>query len=396
MKILDSKIELPKIAVEIGENTELPEAEAIVNSYGTFKPILSINDNLINTGDIISIDYFVEYNKLPIINITLDDSYNRIRNMFTDIDLIKGLIFIGNKHWYHKFEFVVLDTDINEYDNSITLFCIMYIPKIYNNNQISFNNKSLKDIMEELCTELDLGLVLDESNSITEPLKNVFNSNRKYIDTIQQLIEKYSSNCLWCIDNNYMLHINTYDTLIQKELDTYTINYRKKYDSPKPVIITNYPKPDNDYDFETNEDQYKLVANDVIIHNNTGVTSLLSFNEYGLNDTNVNSNSELGTGKTIGNTFSKWTEEVKPFYNDIFLKEIAGNTFELVMQQPLLEIFPFMIIETEIYNKNPDKVTEVVLNEKQSGKHIVVGYQFSYNKPTTNKLTFIEQRITLI
>jgi hypothetical protein len=56
--------------------------------------------------------------------------------------------------------------------------------------------------------------------------------------------------------------------------------------------------------------------------------------------------------------------------------------FELKMQTPLYEIFPFMVVETEIYNLSEDKETrEYIKNEKHSGKHIIMEYEFEYVKP---------------
>ena len=64
------------------------------------------------------------------------------------------------------------------------------------------------------------------------------------------------------------------------------------------------------------------------------------------------------------------------------MKEITGNIFELKMQTPLYEIFPFMVVETEIYNLSENETErKYIKNEKHSGKHIIMGYEFEYNKP---------------
>src|SRR5690606_38895462 len=98
---------------------------------------------------------------------------------------------------------------------------------------------------------------------------------------------------------------------------------------------------------------------------------------------------------------SKFKSTSFPFYNEIFKKEISGNIFELKMQTPIYEIFPFMVVECEIFNLSEITQTiEYIKYEKNSEKHIVMDYSMQYKKPGISdgiaKLPELIQTIKLI
>lgn len=377
-KIIEPNVKIDKIEIDIGKDSP-QEAESFIKNYGNFSPIIKIKDELINTGDILSYWYSVNYNQLPVIVIKINDSFNRFKALFNDDEIITGIVFIGNKNWYHKINILINDT-FTDSNNNITLYCIIYNPKIYDSIQSSFNNKSLIDIFKEICIKTDLGLFLNENNNLTKKLPLILNTNVRYIDLIIDLIGKYTQNNFWCIDNYYILHLQNYDTLIKKEIDKFTIKDGKDNKDELPVIITNYPNPNN----EINEDLNKFIAYDYTINNNIGLNMINTSKSYSINNENIESHEKIGFGNSSANTFSKFISNSFPFYNEIFMKEITGNIFELKMQTPLYEIFPFMVVETEIYNLSETETErKYIKNEKHSGKHIIMGYEFEYIKPNS-------------
>lgn len=378
-KILDPKVVIDKIEIEIGEN--LPEeAESIIKNYGAFTPLLKIKDELISSGDILYYWYSVDFNSLPVFVIKINDSFNRFKALFNDDETITGVAFIGNKNWYHKANIIINDT-VSDGNGVLTLYGIFYNPKLYESVQSSYNEKSLVDIYTDICTNTDLGLYLNENEKLTKQLPLILNTNIRYIDLIKDLVTKYTQNNFWCIDNYYMLHLQNYDTLIKKDVDKYSIKDNIQIEEPLPVIITNYPNPENNIE----DDEKKFVAFDYTVNNNVGLNMLNMSKSYTINNENITSHEKIGLGSSSANTFSKFQNNSFPFYNEIFMKEISGNIFELKMQTPLYEIFPFMVVETEIYNLSENESErKYIKNEKQSGKHIIMGYEFTYTKPNSS------------
>lgn len=374
-KILDPKVKVDKIEIDIGK--DLPEqAESLIKNYGNFVPLLKIKDELINSGDIIYYWYSVDYNNLPVFIIKINDSFNRFKSLFNDDEIIKGVAFIGNKNWYHKANILINDT-VNDNNGVLTLYGIFFNEKLYNSVQSSYNEKSLIDIYTDICTKTDLGLYLIENDKLTNNLPLILNPNISYLNLINDLITKYTQNNFWCIDNYYILHLQNYDTLIKKETDKYSMKDNIDVTEPLPVIITNYPNPENKIEV----DEKKFVAYDITINNNVGLNMINLSKSYSINNENITSHEKIGLGSSSANTFSKFQKNSFPFYNEIFNKEISGNIFELKMQTPLYEIFPFMVVETEIYHlSETEKERKYILNEKQSGKKIVMGYEFEYSK----------------
>lgn len=380
MKIIDPKVNLGKIEIDIGKD-QPQEAEAVIKNYGPFVPIIKIKDEVINLGDILYYWYSVEFNRIPVFVIKIDDKFNRFKALFNDDEVITGVAFIGNKNWYHKANILVNDT-VTDSNGVLTLYGIFYNPKIYDSVQSSFSDKSLIEIYTEICNNTDLGLYLVENEKLTKKLPLILNTNTQYINLIEDLVTKYTQNNFWCIDNYYMLHLQNYDTLIKKETDKYSIKDGIQIEEPLPVIITNYPNPKNEID----EDLKKFVAYDHIVNNNVGINMINTAKSYTINNTDITSHEKIGFGVSSANTFSRFQENSFPFYNEIFMKEITGNMFELKMQTLLYEVFPFMVVETEIYNLSEDQdERHYIINEKHSGKHIVMGYEFEYTKPGSSE-----------
>lgn len=381
MKILDPKIELDTIEVDFG-TAKTQEAKDFVKSYGPFMPLIKIQDFLLNIGDIINFEYEIHYGKVPTFTLTVLDENKRLQSRFNDDELITGVFFLGSEIFYHKANLIFLDNIVDEFSDTITFFGNFHNPKLYDSLQTSFKDKTVIDIFKEISTNTEMGLYSIENENTNKTLPIFLNTNNKYIDVIKNIVDKYTQNNFWCIDQDYFLHIQNYDTLIAKEVDKYTIKNGIQNEEELPVIITN-----NIQDTENLEDALKkFTIASIIINNNTGKNMINTSQSYSLNGEDIKSHDKIGFGNSSGNTFSKFTENIFPFHNEIFKKEITGNIFELVMQTPIYEIFPFMVVETEIYNLDPDlKENQLKLNEKNSGKHIVMGYSMKYDKPGITK-----------
>jgi hypothetical protein len=135
MKILDPKVSVGKIEIDVGKD-KFEEAEQVIKNYGKFVPLLKIKDILINTGDILYYSYSVRFNGIPTFIITIDDSFNRFKSLFQDDELITAIAFIGNKNWYHKVNILINET-LSSNNGTLTLYGILHNPKIYESVQNS-------------------------------------------------------------------------------------------------------------------------------------------------------------------------------------------------------------------------------------------------------------------
>src|SRR5690606_37054655 len=135
---------------------------------------------------------------------------------------------------------------IDDYSKTITFYGNFHNPKLYDTVQNSFNNKSIIEIFKDISTKTEMGLYSIDNNNTQKQLPIFLNTNKKYIDVIKDIVNKYTQNNFWCIDQDYFLHIQNYDTLIKKEIDKYTIKFDKQLETPLPIIITNYPDPTED------------------------------------------------------------------------------------------------------------------------------------------------------
>lgn len=374
MKYLDPKVKIEKIPVQFEENMTDEKFEDFTNLWGKMIPIVQINNEVFNIGNIVSFEYIIDINSTPKFILIINDEYQRFQAKFTDVDKLTGIIFLGNKIWYHKFN--ILITDVNPFGEEITLMGNIYNEKMFKSVQKSYNNISLLDILKDICTQTDLGLYSLSNEKLSQTLPLILNTNINYEKFLNNIVIKYTHNNFWCIDQYYMLHVQNYDTLFKKPIDKFTIKNGKTYE-PTEIKITNYISNE-----ELEEDNSKFLCYDFSINNNVGSKNIKTSLTYKINDDNINTYDKIGIGSKNANTFSKFVNNSKPFYKEIFDKEITGNEFEIELKTPIYEIFPFMVVDMEIFNySEKENVKQYIINENQSGKKIIIGYSMKYNNP---------------
>lgn len=374
MKYLDPKVKIEKIPVQFEENMTDEKFEDFTNLWGKMIPIVQINNEVFNIGNIVSFEYIIDINSTPKFILIINDEYQRFQAKFTDVDKLTGIIFLGNKIWYHKFN--ILITDVNPFGEEITLMGNIYNEKMFKSVQKSYNNISLLDILKDICTQTDLGLYSLSNEKLSQTLPLILNTNINYEEFLNNIVKKYTHNNFWSIDQYYMLHVQNYDTLFKKPIDKFTIKNGKTFE-PTEIKITNYIS-----NKELEEDNSKFLCYDFSINNNVGSKNIKTSLTYKINDDDINTYDKIGIGSKNANTFSKFVNNSKPFYKEIFDKEITGNEFEIELKTPIYEIFPFMVVDMEIFNySEKENVKQYILNENQSGKKIIIGYSMKYNNP---------------
>lgn len=392
MVIVKPNVPVDNIQLNIGPNNA-QTADLFMNDYGNFHPLLEINKQIINPADILQFSYSVNKNSIPTFFIKIKDEKQEIQNELTDSSLVTGVLFIGNKFWYHKNNLFV--TKVTRLPTSIVLTGIFYNEKLYETNQESYRDKSLKDIFTDVCTKTGLGFVSEDTPLINKIHKYLINGNKKYIDMIPSFVSTFTYDGIWCIDEYYVFHLQNFDTLSKKEVDTYSVLFDRELDEPKPIVITNYLNKDNDIEEYQEKDLFKHYGN-ISIDNNLGTSYLTIPKNISLTEHSVDSYEDVGTGSIVGNTFSRFKQNLTPFHSQVLQKDLTGNIYEVELERPIIELFPFAVVELEVWRKFFNKETErfeMEINKYQSGKKIVIGYEFHYNSGFNNKL---KQKIKLI
>lgn len=371
--IIQPTIKAGTIEVNIGPDNR-QQAEEAMKVFGNVTPLIKFGEIIIGMGDLLRYSFSVDYNELPIIEISIDDSYGRFGKIFSDDKVLTGTLFLGNMHWYHKYDLQIIDTIKG--GDKLHLICEMVLP-LYERAQVSFNDRTILDIFKEIAEDTGLGFYSNENSKTNKPIKNFMCPNFNYLGLIENIVENHSFNNFWCIDQNYFLHLQNYDALINKEVDKYTIRANSKLDEPTPIILTNYHNGKNSIE----EEEKKIQIRSIQVNNDLGNTNLNTAKSYSVNGQAVESFEGVGNSSKGINTFSEWQELVNPFYKEILEKEISGNKIELELYDSLPELFPFMVVELEIYSLSEGGDVRIpVLNKAQSGKKIVMGYDIVYIK----------------
>lgn len=392
MKIIDPNVEVPDIEVQIDTNIEEP-VDNIIKHWGPRIPVVSVNDIAIPLGKVKSYSLSIGINRLPSFTLVINDNNQNFRDSLNDDIIDTCVIFIGEKRWYRKYQGVILNS-YNSGDSTI-LSGILYNPKFYETVQESFKNKTVKDVLTEMCSKMDMGLFLFEDNN-TDLTKtfNSINPGTRRINYLLEYISKYTNNII-CIDDSYFLHIGNIETMKNQEVDKFTIKNGRFFDEPKPIILTNLLFQD---DTVEEFDNFQLVYNNINVDKNTGNSHIRYSKKYHLNSDILlpTLNSELGLGESYSNTFKPFEDRYSPYYKERLDRDMSGKTINLKMQDNLLEISPFQVIDLRVYKSDEvDAEGNSVLDEKHSGKKIIIAYDESYSIENDSDNKYI-QNITVI
>lgn len=400
---VESKIEVPDIEVRIDEEADDYPVDGITKEWGPNIPIIQINDYVVNVGNIISYEVDVTINQLSEFDMTIRDGRQELQNALKNNDNNTGIIFFGNAEYYHKHKFIILETysDVNNID--VTLSGYIYVEDFYNTKQKKYDEMSVDDIISELADTTKIGYFINDNSSLTKIIPEIINPGKSYINFINEIITKYTNN-VWSMDTNYIMHVGNLESFLSKEVSKFNFYENKKLPAPLDILLSNDTERNSDAD--VNEDEAENYLDNVTCLKFTNFSidnkkhNILK-NVYGIADEHAEEtelfNNTFGVGTNTENYFSGFKDKYYPNYSDIINKQILGNVITVSMDNTLLEIFPFMTLNLELLIKNPDD-GKFAKNEKVSGKRIVVGYKFVYNKTNTDKgeKRKIRQQIKLI
>lgn len=404
--IIEPKIKVDDIKLTIDKNAQY-SANNIINTWGPTMPVIKINDYILGAGEVRSFNLSVKINSIPKFNITVNDSNFKIRNALKKEKIDTSVIFIGFKDWYIKFNGIILNTPSEAGDESLYISGSFFNEKLYNSIQKAYNKLSVLDTLTDICKLTDMGLFVYSNNSLTNIIDNNINPNKKHIDFFIDNIKKYTNN-IWAVDTHGYFHVSDIETLRKQPFDKFKIYNGKVGTIEKDIVITtdnSYSNVDSDNINEKDESKInnKFKVDYYTINSNIGNVHINNNNKYNISGVGTNPNKkELKTIDNIGissesdNTFDRFLNSYFPYYNNIINKDIGGKVINLEMTDLIYEISPFTIVNLEIYL--PIELdTSNKLDTENSGKKIVIGYEFDYTNTTQEeKFPKIRQSIDLI
>lgn len=372
-----------------------PEAaKTILADWGRNIPIIKIGDYVLNTGDLKEFTLQIALNSFPTFRIIVDDASYKIRESLKN-DIDKCVIFLGFDNWYIRFNGIIDRTFSVDSNNSITLNGKYYNKKIYDGIQISYKDKSVSSILEDVCRKTNMGLFTTNNSDLNKVLDYSLMTGTRFIDYFDSIIKTYTKN-VYFIDCHSYIHVGEIQTLRKQPLDKYSLNWASGKKIPEQPIIF---KSINRTVENPEEQDYEIPISTFVVNTNFGEIFKETYDSYSLGfggngEKKLDSLSGIGIGSNKTNTFFGFKNHKFPYYNDIVNKSLGGNSIKITTNNIIFELSPLSVVEAKLYLPNKNR-QDFVLDEEHSGKKIVIGFSIDYRKAakTLNKLT---QTIELI
>ena len=407
--LIKPKLKGDDIKIKIDSNSS--KAQDFLNIMGPKMPVVKIGDYVLSVGELITFSMSVSLNSFPRFSMTIEDSKYEIREALKQ-NIDTCTIFIGYQSWYIKYNGIISKNTSNIGGTNIYVEGIIMNEYWYETIQKLYvidEYPKFKDILLDLCKQMKLGLYIISTPDLEKGWDYIINPNMTLIDFFQYIITKFTIDNVWCLDFQYYMYVTSLDKVRSKDLDLYSINRDGSGLQPeikKPIIFTSNPFPDNpsindmrNLDIERTD---KISIDYYTIKNNYTEISFGTSNNYFQNETEISSkqlNGKVceidGKSEKYLNTFERFEKYKFPFYYDRINKEVCGNTISLTTKNVIWELSPLGLVEIEIFLPPKDELPHR-LDIEHSGKYIVIGYSFEFNKAKNgNELPQIIQRIEL-
>lgn len=361
---------IPKINIQFDKHA-VDDLEGVINSWGSYNPVVMINDYIPDGAAVLDLSINFSINKLPTFAITINDENFNIRKALKKEDIDTITVAIGGKNWLLKFYGIIYNSPSETDNEDIYLYGDIYNEKWYNQEQKAYKSKTVLDVIEDLCKSTDSGLYVFNNSKLDINQPYIVNPNSKYLSFLTFLLKNYTD-CVWCYDNNGILYVGNIDDMRKSEVDKFKIYEDNILDTEKPIIITNYNQ-EKDIKYE------KFGISGYTVSSDNGIKKLLSKQIY-----RYNKFDDMNKNVT--------TPQKEPVTN-IYSKQITVS-----MLQNIFEINPFSIVDLELFLPRTDNNQSEPRkkDEELSGKKVVIGIEYIYSMYDGDKHPAIQQKLTLI
>jgi hypothetical protein len=385
--------------IQIQADTDPNQTDAILDNWGPSMPVFKINDYVLSAGEVISFEIRVRFNSLPSFTMEVDDMNFTLRKALNGRIIDVGVVFIGFKTWYIKFNCLMTVTVSDAGDRNVTIDGILWNPPLHDTYQKGYTEMSVTDIITDVCKRTGMGLFTIDGPRLAQQLDTCLNAGMRHIDFFNFVLSTYT-NCLWCIDPQYIWHVVDFEQARNQPLDKYTLDPRgNKLPTPLDMVLTTATFPGG---YDDNDDK-KLQVKWFTINTNFGqsnVATALNYRTFfegnGTAETDTPTTQQFGTGTKAENSFYGFSGQYFPHYPQIVNKLIAGRSITAHMENIIFELTPFSVVNFEAWM--PRQAQEVTqMDTDNSGKKIVIGYTFTFDKATAEvSRPLVRQTIDMI
>lgn len=366
------------IVVDVDPKSGVPAL--IINEWGKSSPVIELNGRLIDPGSIKKFTLTNSINSFPVFSIGIDDEQGLIReSLKNEIDTC--IIFIGYKNFYFKFLGLITSIDSRVGRSNITVSGNWHNPNLYLSKQQIWNDKSVKDVLTDICTETKLGLYCIDNDMLNEIHDTIINPGLNQIDFINYLVQTYTYN-IWSIDTHGFLHIGDILKIKQEPISKFTLSSNGKIVPETDILFTNQ-------EFEKPEEGEKVLRFDKYSHSSDYAFKFYQSNQTykvrcliddsgadEVEDIRLNDTELWGIGLSQNNTFAGFVNHKKPFYGDITTKLLNGNISVIELSYMMFELNVFDMVETQFITYQT--LTKEQSLDKHSGTRMVTGYTFNF------------------
>lgn len=376
-------LNVPNIVVPNINTDDEDGANSIINTWGIKFPLIEINGYLIPSGGVREFSMTYSLNKFPRISFTVEDSRYELRRTLKKEIVDKGILFLGFKDFYIKFNIIILDIPNDFGGDNITINAEFFNESLYVSQQKSYNEMSVMEVIEDICKQTGMGFYNNKNELTSTKITNNINCKTKLIDFLDYNIKNFT-NSIYSIDGHGYIHVGDVATLRGKEVDTYIWKNSQKLDSPKPLIITNRMYKTLE-DGDNPETDFKLQTLSYNVSTNIGLQHIENMESYSIVDESgkikeLKSQTDIGISRKVENTFNKFLDLYNGgsnIYRNILSKDLSGKIITVQLTEMILEIVPFSIVKLELYLPKLEGV-DAVLDEDNSGNKIVIGVDYSF------------------
>lgn len=368
----------------------------IEENAGLWFPLIRIKDTVFHMDKISSLNYSVGQSLLPTITVTIDDNDKAfLEEGFPNIDDLITVRISNNSDTEHlpmKLDFMIVDVSGSESSRFTTISAVQHVPKLHLDNNVGWYD-SLFNITKTIAQECGLGFVtnIQDSTDISNWIcPNDYLSYLKYIKERMQISNDDS--CHIFIDAFNNLNVismkNAFENRTQIQLLTNPVS-GELYEDTVDILLSNKVYREN-IDTHVQVNQWSPITNYGMgyLKTKSEVEYLQKNNERHMDSSNdiftvTNINAIEGSGDKI---FSQFVDG-ETVFGDILRAKKKNKRLQSIYKQGtyvkatldyyIADIFPFMYINSEFYNKGRNSVIKsqddgVDINalEKQDSEYV--------------------------